>query len=109
MSVGSRFAGAVTSAVADSFAGLWLSRLERIPDKDEVGGSSPPRPTVSDTTSRIQRRRSPGTDGRGAVLKKIALLGGIVGAGLLVAAKKRRDARTEADLWHEATTSADLR
>ena len=43
------------------------------------------------------------------MLKKIVVLGGIVGAGLLVAAKKRRDARTEADLWHEATTGADLR
>ena len=43
------------------------------------------------------------------MLKKIVVLSGLVGAGLLVAAKKRRDARTEADLWHEATTGADLR
>ena len=27
--------------------GLWLSRLERTPDKREVGGSSPLRPTTN--------------------------------------------------------------
>jgi hypothetical protein len=43
------------------------------------------------------------------MLKKIILLAGVASAATALA-KKRRAARTEADLWHEATTAApDLR
>ncbi|HEX5493244.1 MAG TPA: DLW-39 family protein [Mycobacteriales bacterium] len=37
--------------------------------------------------------------------KKLVLLVGVV-AGLLMVAKKRRDAKSEADLWHEATSGS---
>ncbi len=39
------------------------------------------------------------------MLKKLIVLAGLA-SGVAALAKKRRDARTEADLWHEATTAA---
>jgi hypothetical protein len=40
--------------------------------------------------------------------KKFILLLGVVAGGLLLA-KKRRDAKAEADLWHEATSGTSSR
>ena len=49
------------SGPAQSFvfllAGLELSWLERTPDKGEVGGSNPPRPTKSSCLVELQHRK----------------------------------------------------
>ena len=42
------------------------------------------------------------------MFKKILLLIAVAGAAVMVA-KKVKDANEERDLWHEATTSNDLR
>jgi hypothetical protein len=42
------------------------------------------------------------------MLKKILLLVALAGAAVMIA-KKVKDANEERDLWHEATTSPDLR
>jgi hypothetical protein len=42
------------------------------------------------------------------MLKKILLLVALAGAAFVVV-KKVKDANEERDLWHEATTSTDLR
>ena len=42
------------------------------------------------------------------MLKKLLVLAGVVAGGLFVI-RKRRGARSESDLWHEATSSPDLR
>ena len=47
-------------------------------------------------------------DGRPHVPKKLLLVLAAVAGGLLFA-RKRRNARAESDLWHEATSSTDLR
>jgi hypothetical protein len=42
------------------------------------------------------------------VLKKLLIVAGVVAGGLFVA-RKRRAAKNESDLWHEATSTPDLR
>jgi hypothetical protein len=46
-------------------------------------------------------------DGRFTVKKLLVLLAAV--AGGLFFARKRRNARAESDLWHEATSAPDLR
>jgi hypothetical protein len=47
-------------------------------------------------------------EGTVPMLKKLVLLAGIVG-GVAFLAKKAKTAKDERALWHEATTSPDLR
>ncbi len=42
------------------------------------------------------------------MLKKLIVLAGVVGAAVVIA-KKVRSASDDRALWHEATTTADLR
>ncbi|WP_345631781.1 DLW-39 family protein [Rugosimonospora acidiphila] len=42
------------------------------------------------------------------MVKKLLILAGVLGAAVYVA-KKVKDANDERSLWHEATTSQDLR
>ena len=52
--------GRVGNHLSNQEMGLWLSRLERTPDKREVGGSSPLKPTSP---------KGPGREARGTEAK----------------------------------------
>ena len=86
-------------AAFGAYSSVWL---ERFPDKEEVGGSSPPRPTLLAPPAGARRTRE-------VPLKKLLVLAAAVAAGFVVYQKLQAD-KAEQDLWTEATQETlDLR
>ena len=82
---------------ARAYSSAWL---ERFPDKEEVDGSSPSRPTAS-----IEAARPADW---GTTMKKVLALAVLAGVGYLVY-RQVAASRAEDDLWTQATAAPDLR
>jgi hypothetical protein len=82
-------------SVRNAGPGLELRRLERFPDKEEVGGSSPPSPTPG-----------PAEAPQEELVKKLLVVLLAAGAGYVLWRKLSEDAAGR-DLWSEVTDSID--
>ncbi len=80
-----------------------LRRLERFPDKEEVTGSSPVRPTRG-VPAPVDHGGSAPRPTPGVAVKKLVLIA-IAAAGAVLAKKKIDEGGAEQALWAEATDS----
>ena len=78
---------------ARAYSSAWL---ERFPDKEEVDGSSPSRPTPARSLRKAD------------IMKKLLVLAALAAVGYVVY-RQIAAAQAEQDLWTEATSVPDLR